>query len=85
MNKLRWHIFTDFFEKDSNLVALGPYISCEYNKHIQSFAIALDRRGLDVLEKTWRCPCINEYRGDWILDTEVVLTKNRIFFFLFEF
>ncbi len=54
-------------------MAIGPYISCEFNKHIQSFAIALDRRGLEVLEKTWRCPCINEDKGDWIIDTEVVI------------
>ena len=51
---------------------MGPYISCEHNKHIQSFAIVLDWRGLDVLEKTWRCPCENECRLEWILDTEVV-------------
>ena len=65
-------MFTDLFKNDGNIVAIGPYISCEYSKHIQSFMIALDRRGVDVLENTWRCPCINEDRGDWIKDTEVV-------------
>ena len=59
---------------------LGPYISCECNRHIQSFAIALDRRGLEVLEKTWRCPCEHEDRGEWILDTEVV---NKALFSIF--
>ena len=34
--------------------------------------IVVDKRGIDIMERTWRCPCINEDRGDWIIDTEVV-------------
>ena len=67
-----WLIFVDMFARDSNVVAVGPFISCEFFKHIQSFFIALDRRGVDVLEKTWRCPFANEKRFDWIMETEVV-------------
>ena len=71
----------DMFKNDPNVVAIGPYISCEINKHIQSFMIVLDGRGLEVLEKIWRCPCLNENRGGWIRDTEVV----RLIFFLIHF
>jgi hypothetical protein len=34
--------------------------------------IALDKRSIGALEKTWRCPCINENRYTWINETEVV-------------
>ena len=84
---LRWFIFVDMLKNDPNVVAVGPYISCEYNKHIQSFMIALDGRGLGVIEKTWRCPCLNEDRGDWIRDTEVVrftqFFSNKLYHTLF--
>ena len=71
-------MFTDIFEHNANVTAIGPYLSCQYNKHIQSFLIALDRRSVDLLEKTWRCPYKNETRDKWIMDTEVV-SKQVIF------
>jgi hypothetical protein len=58
---------------DTNIVAVGPYISCEVNKHLQSFFVCLDRRGVQILEKIWRCPNKNEERVTWIHQTEVVI------------
>ena len=66
-------MFADIFEHNANLTAIGPYISCEFNKHIQSFMIALDRRSVNLLEKTWLCPYVYENRMAWIKDTEVVI------------
>ena len=60
------------FEYDSYIVIVGSYISCEIDKHVQSFAFAIDQRMIDLLMKTWRCPRVNENRRDWIIDTEVV-------------
>ena len=70
--KKRWYVFIDLFVVDSNLVAMGPFISCEHHKHIQSFMLVVDKRGLAVVEKTWRCPHLNEQRTAWVMDTEVV-------------
>ena len=63
---------------DPNVVVVGPYLSCEKEKHIQSFFVALDKRSIGILEKTWRCPNKNENRFSWILDTEVVFFKFYI-------
>ncbi len=71
----RWSIFVDLFEMDPNVVAVGPYLSCDVAKHIQGFFVALDKRSIRTLEKTWRCPHVNEDRYLWILDTEVVFFK----------
>lgn len=49
-------MFLDMFEKFPRAAAVGPYLSCEYNPHIQSFIVALDKRGLSVLKEVWRCP-----------------------------
>ena len=61
-----------FFENNERLVAVGPYLSCQQHPHIQSFFIAVDKRGLDILKKTWRCQLKDENRDFWITDTEVV-------------
>ena len=61
------------FFKNKRLVAAGPYLSCEQHPHIQSFFIALDKRGLKILKKTWRCQNEDENKEMWISDTEVVL------------
>ena len=68
-----------FFEKNERLVAVGPYLSCQQHPHIQSFFIAVEKRGLDILKKIWRCQLNDEDRGFWISDTEVV----SIFLFFF--
>ena len=81
---LRWHMFIDIFEHKLDVTAIGPYISCEKGKHIQSFMLALDRRSVDLMEKTWRCPDPNEDRIQWILDTEVVICRQGLFYFLIK-
>ena len=73
-------MFVDIFEQKPNVTAIGPYISCEFSKHIQSFMIALDRRSVNLLEKTWRCPGPNEKRITWIKDTEVVIYLESYIF-----
>ena len=62
------------FEANFNLVAAGPYLSCEQHPHIQCFTLVLDHRGLQILKKTWRClnEKTNETRYEWINRTEVV-------------
>ncbi len=64
---------------DPSLVAVGPYMSCEFGKHIQSFFVGLDRRSLEIMEKTWRCPNLKEDRMSWIIDTEVVIFFGKLF------
>ena len=71
-------MFADIFEHNANVTAIGPYISCEFNKHIQSFMLALDKRSVDLLEKTWRCPYVDETRYKWIVDTEVVICRQTL-------
>lgn len=61
-----------FFENNERLVAVGPYLSCQHHPHIQSFFIAVDKRGLNILKKAWRCQLNDEDRDFWIADTEVV-------------
>lgn len=68
------------FERNKNLVACGPYISCEQHPHIQSFMIVLDHRGLDILSKTWRCKLNSETKLEWVNRTEVVIMKFKIMF-----
>ena len=60
------------FDKNERVVAVGPYMNCEIHPHIQSFFIALDNRGIEVLKDTWRCQKFYEDKTDWILNTEVV-------------
>ena len=67
-----WNIFTNKFMLNPKLAATGPYLSTEFHPHIQSFFIALDMRGLDILESTWRCRKDNEPEMEWIINTEVV-------------
>ena len=69
----------DMFETDSNIVSVGPYISCEYAKHVQSFFVGLDRRSIGILESTWRCPNLNEEKQSWIVQTEVVIKESFLF------
>jgi hypothetical protein len=64
------------FERNKNLVACGPYVSCEKHPHIQSFMIVLDQRGLSILSKTWRCKLESETRGHWVENTEVVIMHS---------
>jgi hypothetical protein len=64
------------FEKYNKTTAVGPYLSCLFNPHIQSFMLSVDKRGLAVLNNVFRCPGINEKdRFAWIIDTEVRLGK----------
>ena len=67
-----WKIFTNKFMLNPKLAATGPYLSNEFHPHIQSFFIALDMRGLDILESTWRCRKDKEGELKWIINTEVV-------------
>ena len=67
-------MFIVLFEENANVVAVGPYLSCEFDKHIQSFMLVLDKRSIPILEKTWRCPYENEGKMAWIQETEVVFT-----------
>jgi hypothetical protein len=64
---------------DPSLVAVGPYMSCEFGKHIQSFFVGLDRRSLLIMETTWRCPNLKEDRMSWIIDTEVVIFEETFY------
>lgn len=66
-------MFSDLFDKYTNTVAIGPYLSCEFAPHIQSFMIAVDRRGLSVLRTVYRCPYANEDKSRWVPDIEVKL------------
>jgi hypothetical protein len=47
-----WKIFTNKFLLNPKLAATGPYLSTEFHPHIQSFFVALDVRGLNILENT---------------------------------
>ena len=67
-----WNIFTNKFMLNPKLAATGPYLSTEFHPHIQSFFIALDMRGLNILESTWRCRKDKEAEMEWIINTEVV-------------
>ena len=73
-------MFVDLFQKYKNAAAIGPYISCEYGQHIQSFMISVDKRGLAVMKSVYRCPVGEEAttsgRMNWIIDTEVKLGKS---------
>jgi hypothetical protein len=75
-----WEMFTDMFERFENTVIVGPYMSCEKAPHIQSFLIAADRRGLQLIKEVWRCPRLDEKRILWIYDTEVVSTLFLLLF-----
>ena len=59
------------FETNKHLGACGPYVSCEKTPHIQTFMIAFNKNGLNILENTWRCIRDNETRGEWVERTEV--------------
>jgi hypothetical protein len=64
------------FVKYNKTTAIGPYISCELNPHIQSFMIAVDKRALPLLKYAYRCPRVTDLtRRHWITDTEVRLGK----------
>ena len=67
------------FQRNKNLVACGPYVSCEKHPHIQSFMIVLDHRGLDILSQTWRCKLESETRSEWVDRTEVVVKSLFLF------
>jgi hypothetical protein len=74
-----WEMFLDLFDKYTNAVAFGPYLSCEFGPHIQSFMIGLDRRGLAIMKQVYRCPVGEEAKSgrmNWIIDTEVRLGKS---------
>jgi hypothetical protein len=83
-----WEMFVDMFHTYENTVAVGPYMSCEYSPHIQSFFIVVDRRGLEYVKGIWRCPNLEEIQNNrvsWIVDTEVVsktLNKPSICYFI---
>ena len=68
----RWKIFTNVFKSNPKVAATGPYLSVEQHPHIQSFLIALNRIGLEIMESTWRCPVLGEDKYEWIRNTEVV-------------
>jgi hypothetical protein len=76
-----WDIFIDMFKKNEKLVCSGPYLSLEINPHIQSFMSVLDRRGVTLMEKAFRCPYFGENRQEWIYKTEVVI----LFFLAYQF
>ena len=67
-----WNIFTNKFMLNPKLAATGPYLSTEVLPHIQSFFVALDMRGLNLLETIWRCQNKEEIESYWIRNTEVV-------------
>jgi hypothetical protein len=68
------------FNQYTKTVAIGPYLSCEFHTHIQSFALALDKRGLALLKRTFRCPRADKdfTRLAWIIDTEVRLGRTIV-------
>ena len=66
---------------NKNLAATGPYLSTESGPHVQSFFIALDHKGLDILDRLWRCPIKSEYIVHWILINEVVCAP--IYYFIY--
>lgn len=61
---------------------VGPFMSCEFEYHIQSFLIAVDSRGLGLIKKVWRCRGVDELsqkrKQEWIVDTEVKLGRIAI-------
>lgn len=60
------------FKNNQRLVCAGPYLSLEVKPHIQSFMSVLDLRGVELMEKAYRCPYVDEDRQEWINKTEVV-------------
>ena len=65
-------MFTQIFENYPKTAVAGPYFSCETNPHIQSFMLAIDKRGLFFMKQVFRCPNQNEEKTSWIYDTECV-------------
>lgn len=74
-----WYMAIDVFKYYPKTAAVGPYFSCEKNKHIQSFFIALNKNGLRLIKEVWRCPNTREKRFDWIVQTETVSKEGSIF------
>ena len=60
------------------MVCAGPYLSLETNPHIQSFMMAVDHRGLGIMESTFECLNEGQDRLEWILntDTEILFDSN---------
>jgi hypothetical protein len=38
--------------------------------------VAVDAKGMQILEGTWNCPRLNESAFDWIQKTELVTKKK---------
>lgn len=76
-----WAPFLTLMDETVSLV--GPYLNCEIAPHIQSFALLIDSKGLEIAEKTWYCPS-KKVRSDmgarikWVADTEVALSRRLL-------
>ena len=79
-------MFIQIFENHPKTAVAGPYFSCYDNiqsftsPHIQSFMMAVDKRGLFFMKKIFRCQKLNETKFSWICHTEIVCIYLLFYF-----